>query len=72
MMKFLRYFLCMGSLFFCELSFCCPACAGTLNNPNDKYVLLVIGIFIAFTYIPFYLIWRLIIKNRNLNKISQK
>ncbi len=37
----------------------CPYCAGSSENPQDKYLFYIITIFIILTYIPFYLIFRM-------------
>ncbi|EQC47069.1 hypothetical protein M899_0210 [Bacteriovorax sp. BSW11_IV] len=49
----------------------CPACAGSLQNPKDKFLVYSLMIFIALIYIPFYLLYRTIYKNRNLNQITE-
>jgi hypothetical protein len=67
-----KLILSFSLLLMSELIFACPGCAGSLNNPYDKNVIIILGIFILLTYVPFYLIWRLIIKNRNLNQITPK
>lgn len=44
----------------------CPTC---ISDPEtSKTYLIVIWTFIALIYIPFFLIFRSIIKNRNINK----
>lgn len=49
----------------------CPACAGSLQNPKDKYLVYSLMVFIALIYIPFYLLYRTIYKNRNLNQVEE-
>ena len=46
----------------------CPGCAGSMNNPKDARLVWILIIFIILIYIPFYILYRTIIKNRNLNK----
>lgn len=47
----------------------CPGCAGSMDKSGSytkiTYVLMV---FIALTYIPFSILYGMIIKNRNFNK----
>lgn len=44
----------------------CPTC---MSDPEtSKTYLIVIWTFIALIYIPFFLLFRSIIKNRNINK----
>lgn len=43
----------------------CPMCAGSKNNPEDQYLVYILMGFIALTYIPFFIIYKTIIKNRN-------
>jgi hypothetical protein len=49
----------------------CPACAGSLTNESDKYIVIALGVFILLTYIPFYILYSTIIKNRNANSEQQ-
>lgn len=49
----------------------CPACAGSLQNPKDKYLVYSLIVFIVLIYIPFYLLYRTIIKNRHLNELKE-
>ena len=53
----------------CIILFCtsfytlaCPYCAGT-DSGKDQYTLYILGAFILLTYIPGYLIYRMIKKN---------
>lgn len=48
----------------------CPMCAGSASNPGDQYIVYILGGFVLLTYIPFFLLYRMVIKNRNLNKMS--
>lgn len=61
------------SLFFAIISLsslACPGCAGSMEDPKNNYIVAALCIFILLTYIPFYLIYRTIIKNRHLNDID--
>ena len=49
----------------------CPACAGSLQNPKDKYLVYSLIVFIVLIYIPFYLLYRTIIKNKDLNELKE-
>lgn len=55
-------------LFFSDVVFACPGCAGSMENSKDNYVVLILAIFILLTYIPFYFLYRMIIKNRHINQ----
>ncbi len=52
-------------LFANEFAQACPLCAGSSDNPRDGYIVYILMGFIALTYIPFYILYRTIIKNRN-------
>lgn len=46
----------------------CPGCAGSMNNPKDARLVWILCVFIVLIYIPFYILYRTIIKNRHLNQ----
>ena len=50
----------------------CPTCAGSGNNKADVNTVIILGCFIIGTYIPFYLIFRLIKKYQNISSITEK
>lgn len=52
-------------LFAMGEAFACPMCAGAKGNEGSQYLVYILMGFIALTYIPFYFIYRTIIKNRN-------
>ena len=53
-------------LFLCQVNlWACPTCAGSGNNKADVNTVIILGCFIILTYIPFYLIFRLIKKYQN-------
>ena len=53
-----------------NLVFACPACAG--GKTDDGYTtIIVLGIFIALTYIPMAYLFKLIVKNKSINKVSK-
>ena len=68
MIKFLSILILI--LFFNNPAFACPGCAGSMDNPGDQNVVYILMIFIALTYIPFYLLYKTVWKYRNLNKIE--
>ena len=43
----------------------CPGCAGSMDNPKESIVVWILSSFIILTYIPFFILYRIIIKNRN-------
>lgn len=54
-------------LFSTQFALACPMCAGSDLNPADKYLVHILGGFIILTYIPFFLLYKMVIKNRHLN-----
>ncbi|MBC96141.1 MAG: hypothetical protein CME63_00180 [Halobacteriovoraceae bacterium] len=53
-------------LLSCEIM-ACPGCAGSMENSKQGNLVPILIIFIALTYIPFFLIYKMIIKHRNFN-----
>lgn len=43
----------------------CPMCLG--SNPNDKYYLYIIGIFILAIYFPMFYLYKTFIKFKDVN-----
>lgn len=41
----------------------CPNCAGSTNS-KDKYTVLILALFIIFTYIPFSILFKLATKRK--------
>ena len=70
MIKFLT--ILFFSAFFNIPSLACPACAGSMQNESDKYIVVALGVFVLLTYIPFYILYSTIIKNRNVNNDKQE
>jgi len=54
-----------------SLSWACPACAGSTKE-DKTYTVIILGIFILLCYIPYMLIYRLIVKNKNINRVQIK
>jgi len=50
----------------------CPGCAGSMENPNDAYLVYILSGFIIFTYIPFYFIYRIIKKYKDAEIVGPK
>ena len=60
------------SLFlFAQDVLACPGCAGSMDNPKDNMLVWILTGFIILTYIPFYILYRTIIKNRHLNESAE-
>jgi hypothetical protein len=59
--KFLSLFLA-GLLMSSTQLMACPYCAGTVVGSKDDNTMYFLGAFVIFTYIPGYLIYRLIKK----------
>ena len=60
------YLLATGSLW------ACPGCAGSMDNPRDLTYIYVLAGFIALIYIPFFIIFRVIKKNKDSNLTEQE
>lgn len=50
--------------------YACPMCAG--QNPNDKYYLYVVGVFILLIYIPMFYMFKTFIKFKNINNNEEQ
>ena len=46
----------------------CPGCVGSMENSKQSNLVPILCIFVVLTYVPFYLIYKTIIKHRDLNK----
>jgi len=55
----------------CQVVTACPTCIGSGNNPKAGNIVYILGGFIVLTYIPFYLIYKTIIKHRNVNNVTE-
>lgn len=51
-----------------DVSMACPGCIGSMGNEKMGNIVPILAGFILLTYIPFYLIYKTIIKNRNFNQ----
>ena len=60
------YILAIGPLL------ACPGCAGSMDNPRDLTYIYVLGGFVALIYIPFFIIFRVINKNKDSNLTEQE
>jgi len=65
MKKFIFFLFIFIFALFSEFAIACPGCAGSMDNPREKYIPYVLMIFIVLTYIPLSYIFRLIIKNKD-------
>lgn len=52
-----------------ELALACPSCMGSIDDPKSGNLVYILSGFILLTYIPFYLIYKTIIKNKNFNEV---
>lgn len=55
-------------LLLTDFALACPSCMGSMDDPKSGNLVYILGGFIILTYIPFYLIYKTIIKNRNFNE----
>lgn len=63
----MKKFLVLLVLSSMQYAYACPMCAGSDLNPGDKYLVYILGSFILLTYIPFFFLYKMVIKNRHLN-----
>jgi len=57
------------SIFMVENAWACPGCAGSMDKSgNYAKLVYILGGFILLTYVPFSILYGMIIKNRNFNK----
>lgn len=61
-----RYLVFLVSLFFSTTLLACPYCAGSSQSGKDSNTTLVLALFILAIYIPYYLIFRMIKKQKAL------
>lgn len=55
------------SFFISSYAWACPGCVGSVENSKAGYTVYILMVFIGLIYIPFAIIYRMIIKNRDLN-----
>jgi len=68
----MRVLIILLAILIVDYAFACPGCAGSMGNPKDTRLVYILAGFIALTYIPFYILYRTIIKNRNLNLTAEE
>jgi hypothetical protein len=52
---------------FSFATWACPYCAGNTQGGKDNNTTLILSVFILAIYIPYYIIWRLIKKSREMH-----
>lgn len=67
----MKYLSSILLFLFSSSVWACPYCAGTDQGGKGMTTVIVLGIFILAAYIPFFLIFRKIIKLRNLNNVHK-
>ena len=72
MMNFWASLFTFTLIFWTDFVIACPGCAGSSNNEADNYTVYVLMGFIAAIYYPFYLLFKTIIKYKNINSIDEK
>ena len=70
-MKTIQFILFSMILLLSE-AMACPGCAGSMDNPKDSMLVWILCGFIVLTYVPFYIIYRTIIKNRHLSETEDE
>ncbi|PIK14553.1 hypothetical protein [Halobacteriovorax sp. JY17] len=66
-MNKLRLITFISLITLLESAHACPGCAGSMGNPRDKYLVYILTVFIILCYIPFYFLYKTIIKHRDFN-----
>ena len=56
---------------FPVVSISCPGCAGSVNNQADNYTVYILMGFIVAIYIPFFMLYKLFFKYKNINKVEK-
>lgn len=51
-----------------DFAFACPSCIGSMEDTKYGNIVYILGGFILLTYIPFYLIYKTVIKNKNFTQ----
>lgn len=57
--------------FLPTLALACPYCAGNGQAGKDSNTTLILALFILAIYIPYYLIYRMIKKHREIAKLKE-
>ncbi|TNF31004.1 MAG: hypothetical protein EP319_03340 [Deltaproteobacteria bacterium] len=52
------------TLLYLDVLHACPGCAGSMGSKRDSYTVYILMVFIGLTYIPFFVLYRTIIKHR--------
>jgi uncharacterized membrane protein len=65
-MKHFKYFFFIIFQILPAIALACPNCAGS-SNAKDKYTVVILGIFILLTYIPFYILFNLTKRSKMKN-----
>lgn len=50
-----------------SLVFACPGCVGTGKGAAQDKTVYILGVFILFTYIPLYYLFKMIHKYKDIN-----
>ena len=67
----MKLFFLIYFLLFSHALWACPMCSGSASNPGDQYLVYILAGFILLTYIPFYILYRMVYKNRKANENEQ-
>ena len=67
-----KFFLLLASIFTQVNLWACPTCAGSGNNKADVNTVIILACFIVLTYVPFYLIFRLIKKYQHISPTADE
>lgn len=64
----MKYSLALTLILLSSKIMACPGCAGSMENSKQANLVPILIVFIALTYVPFYLIYKMIIKHRNFHQ----
>jgi hypothetical protein len=62
--NFIKKLVFLSTLMYIDFAHACPGCAGSMNNPKDSRIAYILMAFVALAYIPGYIVFKTIYKNR--------
>lgn len=68
----MKYQILLALLLISSKIMACPGCVGSMENSKQANLVPILIIFIGLTYIPFYMIYKAILKHRNMNQVLRE
>lgn len=66
----MKWYLALAISFLSFAAWACPNCHNTVGPARPPYTLIIVGIFILLTYVPFYILFRAMKKYDPHNEIK--